>query len=869
MNKSFILLGSCVGALALSGCDPTPQAPIEESTRSASLETLVNVTLNKPATASQYQTDPYVFLPQYAVDGNITSDDSRWCTGEYFTSQRYLDVDLQGTFDLHRMEVYTGYQGDRAIASFALQYHDGTSWQPIPGSTVTGNPATGVAVSRTFTQVVRGQKVRFLCNEPAGSNCRVKELWVFGAPATPGANQPPVANAGTDQSVVLPTSSLMLTGSATDADGTIALYSWTKVSGPAVTLAGANTATLSLSGLTAGTFVFRLTVADDDGATHSDDVTVTVTSAPVNQPPVANAGVDRTVVLPTSSLTLTGTASDSDGTIASYAWTQVSGPTATLTGAATSTLTVSNLSAGTLVLRLTVTDDDGATHSDDVTVTVANTPPNQPPVANAGADRTVVLPNAGITLTGSATDSDGSITSYAWTQVSGPTASLSGANTPSLSVSALAAGTLVFRLTVTDDDGATHSDDVTVTVSNPTTTLTNVAKNKPATALSTDGANVPTRVTDDNLSTFWKSGWTTKRGTHLDIDLQGSFLIHGVELHSSFYVDSPEALVNFDLLAWDGGCWKPIPGGSVRNNPKTTTVKTVTFTTPVVASKVRLLWLEYRDPATGLGPSNAHVRELRVMGHPTTPSTGPLTCTAGEQITVKDARYAYALFLPAGYNADRDARWPIVFSLPGTGGVMLTDDHQAVNTNAEGLAWNLRDATYRAGFGAIAVSMHYWTNGRVSGENAYFNVSSLMALLGELKRDLLVDADRVYFAGFSGGANVLYESTGLASYMDRVSAFVPLAVTNYPVSANTTNLCNLRTLPIWPFHGGSDTMGAASQSTALKTKLETQCGGTTSAMHAITTYPGVGHSNTVWQNAFADPALWTWLFQQRISTRQP
>ncbi|MCK8500785.1 hypothetical protein [Myxococcus fulvus] len=266
-----------------------------------------------------------------------------------------------------------------------------------------------------------------------------------------------------------------------------------------------------------------------------------------------------------------------------------------------------------------------------------------------------------------------------------------------------------------------------------------------------------------------------------------------MELHSSFYVDSPEALVNFDLLAWDDGCWKPIPGGSVRNNPKTTTVKTVTFTTPVVASKVRLLWLEYRDPATGLGPSNTHVRELRVMGHPTTPTTGPPTCMAGEQIAVQDARYAYALFLPAGYNTDRNARWPIVFSLPGTGGVMLTNDHQAVNTNAEGLAWNLRDATYRAGFGAIAVSMHYWTNGRVSGENAYFNA----------------------------------------------------------------------------FHGGSDSMGPASQSTALKTKLETQCGGTTSAMHAITTYPGVGHSNTVWQNAFTDPALWTWLFQQRISTRQP
>ncbi|MCY1076031.1 PKD domain-containing protein [Archangium lansingense] len=671
MNKPFILLGSCVGALVLAGCGQAPGTGTEEASRSASLDTLVNVTLNKPATASHYQTDPYVFLPQYAVDGNITSDDSRWCTGEYITTQRYLDVDLQGTFDLHRMEVYTGYQGDRAISSFALQYHDGTSWQPIPGSTVTGNPATGVAVSRTFTQVVRGQKVRFLCNEPASSNCRVKELWVFGEPVTPGANQPPVANAGADQGLVLPTSSLTLTGSATDTDGTIAAYAWTQVSGPTATLSGASTATLSVSGLTAGTFVFSLTVTDDDGATHSDDVTVTVTS--------------------------------------------------------------------------------------------------------------------------------------------------------------------------------------------PTTTLTNVAKNKPATALSTNGTNVASRATDDNLSTFWDSGWMTRRGTHLDVDLQGTFLIHGVEVHSSFYVDSPQALANFDLLAWDGGCWKPIPGGSVRNNPASATQKTVTFTTPVVASKVRLLWLDTLR--------SGHVRELRVMGHATTPSTGPLTCAAGEQVAVQDARYSYALFLPAGYNADRDARWPIVFSLPGTGGVMLTDDHQAVSTNAQGVAWNLSDATFRAGFNAIAVSMHYWTNGPVQGENAYFSVSSLMALLGELKRDLRVDPDRVYFAGYSGGANILYGESGLPLYMDRVSAFVPIAVTSHP--ANTPNICNLRTLPIWPFHGGADTMGPASQSTALKTRLETQCGGTTSAMHATTTYAGVGHADTLWRNAFADPALWTWLFQQRISTRQP
>ncbi|NTX34623.1 discoidin domain-containing protein [Myxococcus sp. CA033] len=763
MNKKFIKWGSCVGALVLSACGEAPGAAEVSSRASALDDGLVNVTLNKPATASHTQLDPQHFLPQYAVDGNITSDDSRWCTGEYIYAPRYLDIDLQGTFDLHRAEVYTGYQSTKPIANFDLLYHDGTSWQPIPGAARTGN--TSVAVSTTFTQVVRGQKVRFLCNEPGTSNCRVKEVWVFGAPATPGANQAPVAN----------------------------------------------------------------------------------------------AGADRSLVLPTSSLTLTGTGTDADGTIASYAWTQVSGTTATLSGASTATLAVSGLSAGTFVFRLTVTDDDGATHSDDVTVTVTNAPPNQAPVANAGADRTVVLPNAGITLTGSGTDSDGNIASYSWTQVSGPTASLSGANTPSLSVSGLAVGTLVFRLTVTDDDGATHADTATVTVTNAST-LTNVARLKPAVAMHTSGSNVAARATDDNLSTRWESVYANKPGTYLDVDLQGAYEIHSAEVHLSFSTDSSAAMTNFDLQAWDGGCWKTIPGSSVRNNPGATTLKNVTFTAPVIASKVRLLCLD----SDGDENEPCLVRELKVMGKPATTSTGPLACTAGEQIAVRDSRYSYALFLPSGYNADRNARWPLIISLPGTGGVMLTNDHLSVSSNAEGLAWNLNSSTYRASFGAIAVSLHYWKAGR-SGD-AYFTVSTVMAMLEDLKRDYLVDTDRVYFTGFSGGANVLYDSAGLPVYMSKVAAFVPIAVTGTPT--NVANICNLRTLPTWPFHGGSDSQGGADKSTGLKTMLETQCGGTTSAMLSPTVYPGVGHSNTLWQNAYATPALWTWLFQQRISNRQ-
>ncbi len=178
-------------------------------------------------------------------------------------------------------------------------------------------------------------------------------------------NTPPVANAGTDQ-VVTPGSTVNLSGSGTDANGTIATYAWTQTAGAAVTLASDNTATPSFTApATAGTLTFQLTVTDNGGASRSDTVTVTV-----NGLPVANAGADRTVSAG-AAVSLTGTGSDADGTIASYAWTQTSGPGVTLSNANTATLSfTAPSSAASLGFSLTVTDDRGATHVDSVTVTV-------------------------------------------------------------------------------------------------------------------------------------------------------------------------------------------------------------------------------------------------------------------------------------------------------------------------------------------------------------------------------------------------------------------------------------------------------------------------------------------------------------------
>ncbi len=196
------------------------------------------------------------------------------------------------------------------------------------------------------------------------------------------ANTPPVASAGGDKTINLPTSSVVITGVASDADGSISSYSWSKVSGGSATLSNANTATLSVTGLVMGSYTFRLTVKDNAGATVTDDMTLVV-----NKAPTVNAGSDKSITLPSNSVSFSGSATDADGTIASYAWTKVSGGNATLANAGTATLTASGLSAGSYTFRLTAKDNRGATAYDDVLLIVSSSSGSNPPASSPGGTK--------------------------------------------------------------------------------------------------------------------------------------------------------------------------------------------------------------------------------------------------------------------------------------------------------------------------------------------------------------------------------------------------------------------------------------------------------------------------------------------------
>jgi len=279
---------------------------------------------------------------------------------------------------------------------------------------------------------------------------------------------PPVANAGTSATIMLPLGSVSLNGTkSSDPDGTIVSYSWVETSGPSTAIiTNANTATPTISGLLAGKYYFQLTVTDNYGASDTSTVKITVIAAPV-QPPVANAGANQTITLPLDSVTVNGSASqDASGTIVSYNWAEVSGPAqGTIVSPSSVSTSIKNLVQGVYIFQLTVTDNNGSTSSDTLTITV-NAAPHQPPVANAGAPQIITLPVDSVLLNGtSSSDPDGTITSYSWSQVSGPsTATITGGATAKPTMSGLIAGTYVFQLTVTDNDGATSNAQVNITV---------------------------------------------------------------------------------------------------------------------------------------------------------------------------------------------------------------------------------------------------------------------------------------------------------------------------------------------------------------------------------------------------------------------
>jgi rhodanese-related sulfurtransferase len=291
---------------------------------------------------------------------------------------------------------------------------------------------------------------------------------------------PPMADAGEDQTAV-ESASVTLDGSGSAAASGTLTYIWTQSSGTNVVLLNPKTAkpTFTAPAVQEGgqELIFHLKVVNEQQVADTDSVSVFVTWSPINSPPVANAGLDRsknegdTVTLNANGST------DPDGLsdIVSYSWKQTNGtPTVMLSnpGSAVATFTAPDVFAQTtLTFRVTVTDSEDNSDTDDVQITIINPAAANTPDADAGNDA-IVDESTAVTLDGSgSTTPSGTITGYQWTQTSGTNVTIKNSTSAQASFTAPAidsdSETLTFSLTVTNSANLSSlPDTVTILVKN-------------------------------------------------------------------------------------------------------------------------------------------------------------------------------------------------------------------------------------------------------------------------------------------------------------------------------------------------------------------------------------------------------------------
>ncbi|MCP3064024.1 hypothetical protein LXT21_35135 [Myxococcus sp. K38C18041901] len=191
--------------------------------------------------------------------GNVVYNENQYPMGFVIDLGQLYDVTEVGVFDTY----------DSGTVSFSV----GT---PGAWSTPLSLVTNGWEQWKWLTVGQRTRYLHFARSMYGASN----EIVVYGSPAGTTANVPPTASAGLDQTLILPTSSAQLTGTASDSDGTVVSQQWTQVSGPnTATLTGATTLSATASGLVTGLYEFELGVTDDQGASASSRTKVRVEPA--------------------------------------------------------------------------------------------------------------------------------------------------------------------------------------------------------------------------------------------------------------------------------------------------------------------------------------------------------------------------------------------------------------------------------------------------------------------------------------------------------------------------------------------------------------------------------------------------------------
>ena len=184
----------------------------------------------------------------------------------------------------------------------------------------------------------------------------------------------PLAAAGADQQV---DGGVLVTLDGSGSSGTDVSYEWTEIGGSTVSLSSNSTEKPVFTAPFVGeatVVTFQLVVIDGNGLQDSDTVDITILPSESGTTLQASAGADQQV---TEGELITLDATASEGSSLSYSWEQVSGTTVTLSSSTTAQpvfIAPDVTSPETLRFRVTVQDDQSGTDTDEVDITILDSP---------------------------------------------------------------------------------------------------------------------------------------------------------------------------------------------------------------------------------------------------------------------------------------------------------------------------------------------------------------------------------------------------------------------------------------------------------------------------------------------------------------
>jgi hypothetical protein len=289
--------------------------------------------------------------------------------------------------------------------------------------------------------------------------------------------------------------------------------------------------------VSAGSYQLTAVATDDDGATTTSAAR-SVTVNPPNQPPAVSltAPANGATFTAPATITVSATASDGDGTVASVAFYAGTTPIGTDTTSPYS-VTWNNVSAGSYQLTAVATDDDGATTTSAARSVTVN-PPNQPPAVSLTTPvngATFTAP-ATVAVAASASDSDGTVAQVDF--YAGTTPIASDTTSPfSVTWNNVAAGSYQLTAVARDNAGSTTtSAAVSITV-NP------AANQAPTVSL----------TAPDNGATFIAPATISITATAGDTD--------GTITSVEFYTDGT-TLIGSDTTSPYSVTWSSVPAGT-------------------------------------------------------------------------------------------------------------------------------------------------------------------------------------------------------------------------------------------------------------------------------------------------------------------